>query len=334
MSKIRGLVLGWYNHQNAGDDRLATCITHWLHDHELVFMPHTTIPCRSLLDQFDYVLLGGGSIANNVGGVFRNMKSWIAPANIPVFCAGIGVSDFPQFEQELSSIKESGGHIWVRDEQSLINSRQPAGSVDVAPDLSWLYPLTLPHCTRQGTAINLRPGGGPRVLNLEHWEKPLNIVQDSWPWSLCFGKDDDNQLLGQLFENNTEKMFDPTGAARAKMVIAMRFHAVIFAIQTGTPFVAITHTKKLQYLLHDLGYSYAEVPYDQPERLQETIETVQKQMTSEELASTTRQVSESLWKYANNFKDKIENAVDNNAKRNSLAFRIRRRARQTFTRWS
>ncbi len=331
---MRGLVLGWYHKQNAGDDRLMDCITRWLGHHQLTFLTHTNIPPQDLLDRHDYVLIGGGSIANAVSGVFQGMQKWISSARIPVFCAGIGVSDHEEFATEFRAIPDSGGHVWVRDEQSAINSRLPANHVDVAPDLSWMYPRKFT-TTRNGIALNLRPGGGPRVLEIEKWKAPLSQLPNAWPWPLCFGRDDDRIPLAEISSlPPSPEEFDPTGASRAELLVAMRFHALIFAIQSGTPFVAIWHTRKVQYLLEQTGLKSCEVSWDRPEDFQKTLDSVQSSPPSEDrLLETSDKMKEVSREYAASFLDRIEKAVNLNTRRRQLSHRIRSRLRRLTNQW-
>lgn len=330
---MRGLVLGWYHQRNAGDDRLMHCITHWLHDHSLTFLPHTQIPAPAVLDGHDYVLIGGGSVANEVAGVFHGMQKWVPKAMIPVFCAGIGISDHEQFRNELQAIPDSGGRIWVRDEQSAINSRLQAPDVEVGPDLSWLFPLRF-KIPRHGTALNLRPGGGPRVLEPARWQSALASLPDVWPWPLCFGRDDDRALLSKvLLSPVTVPEFDPTGASRADIVVAMRFHALIFAIQTGTPFVAISHTKKVRYLLQETGLQDAEVAWDRPESFASVFEAVQKRMNTDRLLEISDMMHLRTRAFADRFRGLIENAVSKNSRRNRLGHRLRSHVRRSVGKW-
>ncbi|MCA8987245.1 MAG: polysaccharide pyruvyl transferase family protein [Planctomycetaceae bacterium] len=322
---MRGLVLGYYNQRNAGDDRLESCIRNWLSDHELIFRPHMEVPEISQLDQVDYVLIGGGSVANRVGGVFFRMRNWINKARIPVFCAGIGVSDFQEFQQEMSVIRESGGHIWVRDPESLRNVRQPVTAVDLAPDLSWLYPMHFPSCRRHGTAINLRPGG-VRQIDIEQWRGAFKNVESPWAWPLCFGKEDDRDVIHHIATCDGISEFDPTGASRAELVIAMRFHAVIFAIQAGTPVVPIVHTKKTQFLLEQAGLTDLMVAHDQPELLGSAIERAQT-MDRSRLSAVCERMHHEVSEYAQNFKTRIEDAVQKNEQRRAFSYRVRRRLR-------
>ena len=333
MNVPRGLVLGWYHRMNAGDDRLCTSITHWLRDHRLTFMSHTEPPSQSVLAQHDYVLLGGGSIANEVAGCFRSMEHWVRPGCIPVFGIGLGVSQHDEFESEFRSIIDSGGRIWVRDAASKKNTMQDEQFVDVAPDLSWRLPLREYAFDRSGVAVNLRPGGGPRTLDVQQWKDVLCSIPNARSWPLCFGKDDDRPMLQSLYGDcDLMEEFDPTVPSQVSCVVAMRFHAIIFAIQTGTPFVAITHTRKLEYLLEDLGLSFAAVPFDRPDLFEETFQRVRENLEPSLLREKSRALNQRALDYSETLKKSIEESVTRNRRRRNLGFRVRSRVHQFVSR--
>lgn len=309
---LRGAVFGWYHKRNAGDDRLAHCIENWLSGHELIFLPHTSSPPIELLQQVDYVILGGGSIANQVHGVFKNMRHWIQAAQVPVFGVSLTVSHYDEFRYELSSILETGGMIWVRDSKSAEVLRFERDLV-VAPDISWLFPRTFPHEIRSNSVgINFRPWD-KIDWEPQAWKEQLGRTFDSQltPWSLCFGKDDDLSVLQQIMsiKEDYPSEFDPTVPSRSQLIMAMRYHAIIFSIQAGTPFIAIENTRKVQYLLDQVGLSHAAVPLNQPNQLPLVLESVNSSLTSELLAQITQRMSSQAWEVANLMRERIEKAA-------------------------
>jgi polysaccharide pyruvyl transferase WcaK-like protein len=192
MTTFRGLILGWYHQRNAGDDRLAHCIERWLHDHQLAFWSHTKIPPPELLLRCDYVILGGGSLANAHNGAFFGMKKWIEAAKIPVFGVGLSVSNIPALREEFKAIPASGGLIWVRDQKSADFLGLPPQQCTVAPDLSWLFPLTGEHfdlesTARSGVAVNFRPWP-KRNWDPRNWIAPIAALKGAVPYPLCFGR--------------------------------------------------------------------------------------------------------------------------------------------------
>lgn len=329
----RGVVFGWYHQRNAGDDRFVHCIERWLHDHELTFLPHTQPPPLDVLRRADYVLLGCGSIANQVHGVFSGMRRWIAAAGIPVFGVGLTVSQYPALRDELSSIIDTGGSIWLRDQQSadwLGFDR----NVMVGPDITWLYPRRFDRQPSPGTvAVNFRPWV-KRVWDPVVWGRELaRVCPKLVPWPLCFGRDDDRVTLGQVLGAavaNDE--FDPTTPAKAELVVAMRFHALIFAIQTGTPVVAVGNSVKVSYLLDQLGMSECTVPIEQPERIGEVVSRIRSEWPADRIQAIANVTRDKAWCVASQLKQRIEEAVSLRVKkRPSWPSRIRTRLSRLYS---
>lgn len=318
MRPFRGLVLGWYHQRNAGDDRLAFCIERWLHDHELTFGTHTQTPPRELLERCDYVVLGGGSLANAHHGAFRNMRDWIEAARLPVWGVGLTISSIPALRDELRALGASGGRIWVRDQESADFLGYSRDECVAAPDLSWLFPLggarfgLPPDAPRKGIAVNFRPWP-KRNWSAGAWREPIARLEGATPYPLCFGRDDDRATLREVWGENAlehhalrpDAEFDPTLAARSELVIAMRFHAILFAIQSQTPFVALGNSRKLQWMLDGLGLSDCVVPIEEPQRLGEGIARAQA-LDGAQLGRITREQHEHAWDVAREFKAQIE----------------------------
>lgn len=315
---LRGVVFGWYHQRNAGDDRFVHCLERWLHDHELIFLPHTQPPPFDVLSRADYAILGCGSIANQVHGVFSGMKRWIAKAKIPVFGVGLTVSQYPALRDELRSIIDTGGSIWLRDQQSadwLAYDR----NVFVGPDITWLYPRSLSCHPAPGTvAINFRPWT-KRVWDPVAWGRELaRVCPRLVPWPLCFGRDDDRVTLGQVTgsEVSTEE-FDLGTIAQAELVVAMRFHALIFAIQAGVPVVAVGNTVKVSNLLDQLGMAECAVPIEQPEQIGEAVLRIKSGWPVDRVREVSSRMCVKAWQVASQFKQHIEDVAQAQSKKRS-----------------
>lgn len=309
----RGVVFGWYHQRNAGDDRIAHCIEHWLDGHELTFLPHTSSPPIEVLQRNDYVILGGGSIANQVNGVFHDMRKWMSAANLPVFGVSITVSQYEEFKRELSAIPENGGTIWVRDEKSLEWLNFEKGLM-FGPDISWLFPRQMVGQTRsEQVGVNFRPWSKIQ-WQPERWQQQLSNSLGSdrlHPWPLCFGKDPDLSVLQDIVDiDNAPTEFDPTVPSRSQLIVAMRYHAIIFAIQAGTPFIAVDNTRKVRDLLEQVGLPQLAVPLSDPSSFDEKLAYVQNNVSAETLLQTTQSMSEQTWKVADKMREAIESAAD------------------------
>ena len=307
MTGFRGVVFGWYHQRNAGDDRFAHCIERWLHDHELIFLPHTEPPPLEVLRRADYVILGCGSIANSVHGVFSRMSQWIAKAKLPVFGIGLTVSLDEHLRTELRSVVESGGALWLRDQPSA-DWLQFDRNVVVGPDITWLYPRTF-----AGVAAPNTIGVNFRSWPLREWDPHLwgrQLKRDGnrlIPWPLCFGKDDDRPVIAQVVgEPVSDDEFVPSLPAQVSLVVAMRFHAVIFSLQTGTPVVPIANSKKLQWLLGQLELGHLSVPVESPDQFHAAAELARATLTAEALGELTNQLRAEAWRVADQFRDRIQ----------------------------
>jgi len=325
---LRGVVFGWYHRKNAGDDRLAHCIENWLGDHELTFLPHTYPPPLEVLQNSDYVILGGGSIANQVNGVFKNMRHWINATRIPVFGVSITISSYEEFRKELKVIPETGGMIWVRDQQSKDWLNFQDGVV-FAPDISWLFPRDFPDQTRASiVGTNFRPWSRTK-WQPQAWQNEIsNLFGDTAkPWPLCFGKDSDSEVLRQIVDcTDYPTEFDPTFPSRSQLILAMRYHAIIFAIQAGTPFVAIDNSRKVRDLLEQIGLGKMSIPLDNPKNLEHIVDVSRNELDAQLLKQITFDMSAKTKKVADVMKEKIEqSAYTYRSQKSSFNFKLRRR---------
>lgn len=328
MNRLRGLILGWYHQRNAGDDWIGRCIELWLNDHELIFMSHDSTPPADVLEQVDYVLIGGGSIANRAHGAFRNMAAWIGACRLPVFTVGLGVGEQGEMAGELPAIERSGGALWVRDQRSAQLTGCSPSNVFVGPDLSWLFPLCLgPRHESDAVAVNMRPCDW-RDWSPEDWADALQQYRaESAPWPLCFGPDDDRSFLTKMLGKAVDiDYFDPTLPRRSRCVIAMRFHAILFAIQSGTPFIAIDHATKVRRFLDDNGLNDYSLSLAEPSRLQSVMDRSIHELTDARLSEITSRLRDNAWQIANNFRFRIEDRVTHSKrKRRHLGTRLMRR---------
>ena len=333
-SRPRGLILGFYHERNAGDDRLAACIEQWLHGHRLTFLPHTEPPPMELVDRHDYALIGGGSVLDGNHGAIASLHRWSRNLKFPVFVAGATICS--RDEQMLSSIRgiaAQGRRVWLRDERSAGLLGAPTG-VTIAPDLSWLFPFRSQAgepAREEHALVNLRPWKGTD-LNPSHWRSLLASVFDRVePWVLSSASTPDEPLTHEATGKRPDTtLFDPTAPARAGFVLAMRFHAIIFAIQGGAPFLAIDNSRKVTSLLEQLGTPWARVPPDSSrEELADQVARARSEFTPErlrELATNQQQKSRSAAELIRMEIEKEAASESLNCRR--LPHRIRRRMRR------
>ena len=328
--KYNGIVFGFYHKRNAGDDRLAQCIERMFPDANLTFLPHTNKPPLHLLLNADFAIIGGGSVANAYYGIFEKLNHWAEVAKIPVFCLGIGVSDKPSLVAELNKLARIPNRVWVRDSYSfdLLGKNK---NVIFAPDLSWLYPLNLPPTDHNGGGIclNVAPSLKSQIP-IESWRKEitnLTLNNEVKPWPLHYGFNEDYDFTKKLnlFDSIPEE-FSYHSLLKSDLLIGMRYHAILFSIQLGKPFVPVYNTKKLDLFLQQTPWRDKIDLIDNLSNLQQAMETSLSLLTPSELCKTTSIMHEQAATAQKLIFDELENTVvDSQKKRKSNFFSIRKK---------
>lgn len=248
-------VFGYYNALNAGDDRIQYCITKLFQGNNIVFLPHYLPPPQEYLQTFDWILIGGGGLVFERVGIWVNTKQWLkkCKANIGVF--GLGVNRVsPELLPELSDLIERSEFFYVRDEQSrsLLNNHP---KVEVHPDLTWCFPfpVEINTSTSNKIAVNLVPCHW-KEFDVEMWLKELSEFQlNAFP--LNFNRDRDFDLLKKYFGDSIPQEFSLQPLRESEILVACRYHAIIFAMQMGKPFIAINYDEKVHRLLAEANLS-------------------------------------------------------------------------------
>lgn len=275
-------VIGWYGQGNAGDDRMLSVIRSALGEHHLL----VTTAFREVADRIDElnacdaVILGGGGLVMRSTAHHAGMLRLIRP---PLVCLGLSVeSTHPDTEAMRKIIAESARLIVVRDSRS---ARAFPGRCDVvvAPDITFLEPLDVvspsPHSV---CAVNLRPWhqwpGEPggwlsrtmgrlqtRHRRLSAWmpvprwspQALLSAVGSHLgelrPLPLCTNANqDDRAELATVFAR-VPTDWSPALLRGCRYVIGMRLHSLVFACQSGLPFVSLSYQPKCVEFCRSVG---------------------------------------------------------------------------------
>jgi len=297
-------IIGWYGHNNYGDERMLYCIKTFFSEHNFFTLGNWE-DVESKMDEFnkcDYIFIGGGGI------IYRKMDyqlSLVKRFKRPFSLIGVSVEGYHRDMSEfMGFVKDRAEFILVRDKQSkkYFNNHY---KVIVGPDLTFLYPFELSKETKQNTCgFNLRDwyywkaawrGWYDNVmvcLNKKHtqlkkfypfpkWEpsKVVDIVKKNFdqvlPVPLYFGSEarNDKDLLLSYFEK-TPTSFDPSSYNDIRFLIGMRYHSLVFAIQYGIPFISLSYQPKNISLLTDLDLKMLSVDIFKSRDLEQKIDYV------------------------------------------------------------
>lgn len=243
-------VFGYYHALNAGDDRIQYCLTRLLQGHTVVFLPHYLPPPRAYLQTFDWILIGGGGLVFEKVGIWSQVKDWLKHCKAKIGVLGLGVNQVtPDLWSEVVQLIDRSTFFYVRDQPSkaLLNHHP---KVEVYPDLTWCYPLRSQRSSPgTGIALNLLPC---------HWKDydPQAWVQELadrtvHPFPFHFGRQRDFDLLNGFFPDMVPSEFSLQPLIKSETLVACRFHAIVFAMQLGKPFVAINYDDKVKRLLNE-----------------------------------------------------------------------------------
>jgi polysaccharide pyruvyl transferase WcaK-like protein len=330
-SKSRGLVFGFYHKRNAGDDRLAYCLERLLSDCELTFLPHTYRPPVDLLLDADFAIIGGGSVANAYHGVFQKLSGWAEVAKIPVFLLGIGVSDNKKLINEIQKISLQKNRVWVRDAYSL-KLLGDSKKIRIAPDLTWLYPVKNDENTiSKGVCINLCPPL-KQQYSLSSWANEIRNLENDYsifPWPLHYGNGQDKDYMDRLdLKQVIPEEFTLRSAEMSEIIVSMRYHAILFALQMGKPFVPIYNSKKVSFFVETTPWA-KNISYLEDEKLlKQSIQINKDLIDRSEIVEYSREMTEAAWEAASVFCAEIRDAVSRSQKiRRNHFFRIRSKLR-------
>lgn len=244
-------IFGYYNFFNAGDDRIQYCIKKNFQGNNLVFFPHfLPAPPPQYLNTFDWILIGGGGLIIERVGIWKDMSKWLKPLKCHVGVLGLGVNNMTEdLFNELSVLLDKTTFFFVRDCKSkeLLNNDP---RVEVHPDLTWCFPLENKTETKSDCiAVNLTPCPW-NDFNPDIWMQEMS-ARYLIPFPLYFTKQRDYYLLQKYFGNSVNNEFSLQPLLNAEMLVACRYHAIIFAMQLGIPFIAIAYDDKVRRLLEE-----------------------------------------------------------------------------------
>ncbi|SHP75753.1 polysaccharide pyruvyl transferase CsaB [Mycobacteroides abscessus subsp. abscessus] len=295
-------VIGWYGHNNAGDQRILYSIQRYFSNCEFFVIDINTAPNHIReINTCNLVIFGGGGLILRGFNIYADLIN-----SIKVPFVSIGISVEARHDDNINFIKAieyKSEFIVVRDTQSakLLDEQS---KVIVAPDLTFLYPYEIVNPTEKDIwGLNLRHwyywksehgSINHRVLVklnkyfpwIKHlyfppkWEPkyPVQILKSNVtelrPISLYgeITKNNDIQILSQFFEtididnDFSDQLID------CRYFVSMRLHGLIFACQMGLPFISLSYQPKNYGFLEELGLRDLSVDIFKSEELENKID--------------------------------------------------------------
>lgn len=274
---MKTLLIGYYGHGNLGDERLKQVCMDWIRSVD----PQAEISTKKR-DFFlaDKVVFGGGGLFQNVTS-FRSLlwycswaiMAWSYRKQYGLLGQGIGPVNGWVSNTLLDFVLKRADFVTVRDAVSF-NRVKRVREVSHGPDMTLFTDLKDTYSKEGDVGLNLRPYAGLQRLGRDG----ERILHDSVDVYVSFSPEDDS-FSGRLTSvDMTPYFLDSVMFPHALSgIVAMRFHACVWAAINGLPFLALVYDEKVKQLAVSLNQPWLDLRDDTVtlERLQDTITAFQ-----------------------------------------------------------
>jgi len=309
-------VIGWYGHENLGDERILSCLKKFFSQDELLVFDGWGDARRSIdvLNRCDYVLIGGGGLILRGCNVNCDI---VEQLKVPFSCVGISVeADHRDLQGFLDLVKDKADRIILRDRESArIFANHP--KTVVVPDLTFLDPIEIADVVDEDICgLNLRPWfywdaqlHGAKHRTLSCLDRYLPFFEKVYPFAKwqpddffarmkdCFsvlkplpfyfeaGQENDFGLMQRYFGRLPANLAQ-VGFGGIRYAVGMRFHTVLLSLQAGIPFISLSYQPKSINFCNEAGLGewsvelrwWESVFYDTVSKLKENHSCIREQL--------------------------------------------------------
>ena len=275
-------LVGWWGWGNEGDRYIREVVgkalgdAFDLHPMETDFTMDDAALGR--LNSFDALLIGGGGLFTTAPPKpFDSYREWRDRLKVPFGFIGVGVQEIPPgHEETIRAIVGSSFAFIVRDRGSYDLVRPFSPHVDRGADLAFLYPRVVPRGPDPSVVgVNLRVWdyGERRTYDNKAWCDAINALpgkKETVPLSFAPGLCDVDAMRGIRGRHNERFTMDIY--RNLGILVGMRLHSLVFAVQNGIPVVGIAYVPKVRRFLAELGLEEYCLGVDEPGRLRDVCE--------------------------------------------------------------
>ncbi len=307
-------IAGWWGGRNIGDDYIKYSLKKILNDNFKIKFIHVPFNPNFWnlwkINQLDFLIIGGGGLFTKAPPhPFSTFNSWGRRLKIPFGFLGVGVQEISdKYNSVIEELIERSIFFVVRDTGSfnLINSVLSSSKIIKAPDLTFLYPYqTLRNAVRDKIGVNLRVWNfdKERTYDNYRWCQAINRLEGykkTIPLSFKGSLDDRDALKNIHGIKNS--IFNINLYEDIKIMIGMRLHSLIFAVQNFIPVIGIAYTPKVERFFSELNLKEFCLKIDEFVRLNDTFQ---------EASKRHKEISKKLKQYTFNSNIIIANCMEN-----------------------
>jgi polysaccharide pyruvyl transferase WcaK-like protein len=281
-------IAGWWGGQNIGDEYIKYSLKKVFGKHfkvdfiEVPFDP--TLLNLWKINNLDFLIIGGGGLFTKMPPhPFDIFDKWGHRLKIPFGFLGVGIQEMRhEYKSIVGDLVERSAFFVVRDAGSfnLLSSFISSPKIIKAPDLTFLYPYqTQKSITKDKIGVNLRVWNfdKERTYDNYQWCRAINRlegIKKTVPLSFMVNLDDRKALVG--IKGIKEPDFNIKLYEDINIMIGMRLHSLIFAVQNSIPAIGIAYTPKVERFFSELNLNEFCLKLNEWTRLNETVQEVSK----------------------------------------------------------
>ncbi len=263
MSVLKILTLGWHERLNAGDDRIRYALDSILAPHDLVFLNQWTFPVPlDLLREQDWIIVGGGGLwVGNGMGLISTVTDWHPKTRARLGVVGVSIETLDAHREATNYLLDHAEFFHTRDAGSAAMLGRPDRVLSYA-DLTFGVPFGWEDGPRRGVVASIAGNfSGERI----DWSVLGTALREVGARGVPLNEwEADDRTVLESLGLPTQPRFDIAALSSAELVVTSRFHAIVFCIQVGTPFVALAGNRKIENICRDLGFEDWLVPAFEP----------------------------------------------------------------------
>lgn len=273
-------VLGWYGRHNVGDEAFKLCFEEGFR--RLDLRPEIEFSSSSP-GAVPYIILGGGDVIRSL------YIEWIPPGT-EIYALGVGLS----FEDDIELLREHRVALALfRNERDVNVARMAGIDASYCPDLTFILPKATPlripsQGERKRLGVMLSDEISPTSAGISqreysYWEyfkwELAAILDDLAPYYLIefvplsvYDSIDDRKVHQDVFRRMRKRSSvvlhdEELTVQQARdlissfdLVVSMKYHGIVFAVQAGVPFINIAETRKSLLFCEENGLEALSIP--------------------------------------------------------------------------
>lgn len=261
-SKKVGLI-GWWGGKNEGDKCLLDNLKEAFRDGfnlQPIETPFDADPVTiAMLNGLDFIIVGGGGLFTaSPPRPLDTFTEWKDQLKTPFGLLGVGVQEIsPRYRDVISEIARRSVFFNVRDTGSFESVGPLSPKVTKAPDISFLHPRKI-NMKKDANAVgvNLRIWNfdEKRTYDNKAWCEAVNALpgeKETVPLSFLEGVMDSDAM--KRIKGKHNEIFDIKIYENIHVMIGMRLHSLVFAVQNAIPIIGIAYTLKVRRFFEEVG---------------------------------------------------------------------------------